>query len=55
MPDGKEVGSKTWIYETVFTPNFSPINASLAYAVTYILLWFIILWWMYTKKVIIKV
>lgn len=55
MPDGSIVNSKTWLYETYFTPNFSPINASLAYAIIFILIWLGILWWMYNKKIIIKV
>lgn len=55
MPDGREVGSKTWMYETFYTPYFSPVNASLAGAVTFVLIWLIILWWMYNKKIIIKV
>ena len=55
MPDGTEVGLREWMYQTFFTPYFSPINASLAGAVTYILIWLAILWWMYNKKIIIKV
>lgn len=55
MPDGSTNGSREWMYETFFTPYFSPINASLAGAVTFILIWLVILWWMYNKKVIIKV
>lgn len=55
MPDGREVGSREWLYQTYFTPNFSPINASLAYAIAFILFWLIILWWMYKKNIIIKV
>ncbi len=55
MPDGTTVNSREWMYETFFTPYFSPINASLAGAVTFILIWLGILWWMYNKKIIIKV
>lgn len=55
MPDGTTVNSREWIYETFFSPYFSPINASLAGAVTFILIWLGILWWMYNKKIIIKV
>ena len=53
--DGEEVGAQKWIYETYFASNLSPLNASLAYAIVYVLLWFIILWIMYRKKIIIKV
>ncbi len=55
MPDGKEIGALTWIYQTGFTPYFSPINASLAYAIAFILFFFVILWIMYKKNIIIKV
>lgn len=55
MPDGTTVNSREWMYETFFIPYLSPINASLAGAVTFILIWLGILWWMYNKKIIIKV
>ncbi len=55
MPDGKEIGALTWVYQTGFTPYFSPINASLAYAIAFILFFFVILWIMYKKNIIIKV
>jgi len=55
MPDGTIVNSREWMYETFFSPYLSPINASLAGAITFILIWLGILWWMYHKKIIIKV
>ncbi len=55
MPDGTIVNSREWMYETFLSPYLSPINASLAGAVTFILIWLGILWWMYNKKIIIKV
>jgi len=55
LPDGSTVNSREWMYETFFSPYFSPINASLAGAVTFILIWLGILWMMYNKKIIIKV
>lgn len=53
--NGNQVGAQTWFYQTVFVPNFSPINASLAYAITYVMIWLGILWIMYRKNIIIKV
>jgi predicted acyltransferase len=44
-----------YLYDTFFTPYFSPINASLAGGLTYVLIWFVILWLMYRKNIIIKV
>ncbi|MBA9075931.1 acyltransferase family protein [Rufibacter quisquiliarum] len=50
-----EVDSKTWLYESFYTPHLSPYNASLAWALTWIFFWMIILWIMYRKNIIIKV
>lgn len=55
MPDGKVVGSQTWLYDTFIVPYFSPLNASLVYAVLFILFWYVILWIMYKRNIIIKV
>lgn len=55
LPDGQEVGAKEWMVATFYTPYLSPVNASLAGAVTFILIWLLILWIMYNKKIIIKV
>lgn len=53
--DGTNIGLQSWLYERFFKPNFAPVNASLAWAVCFNLFWFIILWIMYRKKIIIKV
>lgn len=54
--DGSAVGAQQWLYDTFFVPYFeSPYNASLAGGLTYVLIWAVILYWMYAKKVIIKV
>ncbi|MFC6996540.1 acyltransferase family protein [Rufibacter roseus] len=50
-----EVDSKTWLYETFYTPALSPYNASLAWALTWIAFWMVILYIMYRKNIIIKV
>ena len=55
MPDGTRVNSRVWMYETFYTPYFTPINASLAGAVTFILIWILILWVMFKRKIIVKV
>lgn len=52
--DGTKVSLQTWLYSG-FTAHLSPINASLAWAITFILFWLVILWVMYNKKIIIKV
>jgi len=50
-----EVDSKTWLYESFYTPFLSPYNASLAWALTWIAFWMVILYIMYRKNIIIKV
>lgn len=55
MPNGKVVGSQTWLYDTFIVPYFSPLNASLVYAVLFVLFWYVILWIMYKRNIIIKV
>lgn len=53
--DGTESGLQSWIYANYFAANFSPVNASLAWAIAFILFWLVILWVMYRKNIIIKV
>lgn len=52
--NGSEITLQAWLYSG-FSSYFSPINASLAWAITFVLFWLIILWAMYNKKIIIKV
>jgi predicted acyltransferase len=55
-PDGTKIGSQNWLYQHGIAPFFSdPRNASLAGALTFVLIWFGILWLMYKRGVIIKV
>ncbi len=53
--NGEKVGAKIWLYETFYTPYFSPYNASLAGAITFIVIWWFILWLMYRNKIFIKI
>jgi predicted acyltransferase len=53
--DGKSITLQRWIFESIFLPLASPINASLIYAVTYILLWLFLMWLLYRKRIFIKV
>ena len=55
-PDGTETGLRDYLYRGFIAPPFAdPKNASLAGALTFVLIWFGVLWWMYRKNVIIKV
>lgn len=53
--DGSESGLQSWLYDNVFSTNFSTVNASLAWAISQILFWFIILYILYRKNIFIKV
>jgi predicted acyltransferase len=44
-----------WIFRNVFLSWATPINASLAYAIAFILLWLFLMWLLYRKRVFIKV
>ncbi len=55
MPDGSEKGLQVWFYDEYYVTTFSPINASLLWAITQIAFWFVILYIMYKKKIFIKV
>jgi len=53
--DGTETTLGHWFFTHFFSPYFSPYNASLAFALTFVLIWLAFLWWMYSKKIIIKI
>ena len=53
--DGKETSLQSWIYSTVFAPLAAPVNASLMFAICYILFWLFLMWLLYRKKIYIKV
>ncbi|TAE22864.1 MAG: DUF1624 domain-containing protein [Cytophagales bacterium] len=56
MPAGTEVGLQAYLYQSFIAPLFAnPYNASLAGALTCVLIWAVILWIMYRKNIIIKV
>lgn len=52
---GEAVSLKGIIYDHLFTPFFSPVNASLAFALTYVLFWLGIMWIFYKKGIFLKV
>ena len=52
---GKDITLQQWIFNTIFLSVASPINASLMYAINFILLWLFLMWLLYRKKIYIKV
>ncbi len=52
--DGPE--SVSWVfYQAVYAPILEPRVASLSYAVTFVLFWFVILWALWRKQIFLKV
>jgi predicted acyltransferase len=54
LDDGTAMSSSQWIYTTLFAPYLAPKNASLAYAVANLLLLFLVLLWMYRRRIFLK-
>lgn len=48
--DGTQIALKTYIVDTFFSPLASPINASLLYAITFMLFTFLVAWVMWKRK-----
>lgn len=53
--NGEKIGALSYVNKAWIAPHFSPINGSLAYAVVFVLFWYLILWIMYKRNIIIKV
>jgi predicted acyltransferase len=52
---GKEISLQQWIFNNAFLSWASPVNASLAYAICFILFWLFLMWLLYRKGIYIKV
>lgn len=52
---GNKVSLSSALYNSIFQPWFSPVNASLAWAISYVLVWMLILWIMYNKGILVKI
>jgi predicted acyltransferase len=52
---GKTISLQQWIFNNIFLPFAEPINASLAYAICFILLWLFLMWLLYRKRIYIRV
>lgn len=53
--DGDAISLQGWIFGSIFLRLAEPINASLMFAVSYILLWLFLMWLLYRKQIYIKV
>jgi predicted acyltransferase len=52
---GKQTSLQGWIFQNGFLSIAEPINASLLFALTYILFWLFLMWLLYRKRIYIKV
>ncbi|WP_340105300.1 acyltransferase family protein [Rhodohalobacter sp. 8-1] len=53
--DEGSISLQRLIFNNVFMPLASEVNASLLYAITWIVLWYVVLSYMYKRKIFIKV
>lgn len=53
--DGKAITLKGWIYQAWFVPLASPVNASLLFALAFVLVFFGIAWALWRKKWFLKI
>ncbi|HSN68785.1 MAG TPA: DUF5009 domain-containing protein [Thermoanaerobaculia bacterium] len=53
--EGKSIVLQAWIYQTLYTPWLPPKMASLAFALSFVLVWLAILWPFYKKGIYLKV
>ncbi|MBS4034435.1 MAG: DUF5009 domain-containing protein [Ignavibacterium sp.] len=53
--EGTMITLKGYIFDTFFLSWLNPINASLGFAITYIVIWLGLMWILYAKKIFIKV
>jgi predicted acyltransferase len=52
---GRETTLHGWLYQRFFVPHASPVNASLAYAIFFVIVIFVMLWPFYRWKVFLRV
>jgi predicted acyltransferase len=53
--DGTAVPLQSWIFENLFASWASPTNASLAFAIAFVLFWLGVMWILYRRKIFISV
>lgn len=46
---------QAWLFDRVFAPWAPPVNASLAYALAYVLLWWVVMWMLYRRGIRLRV
>ena len=51
---GRPIALETWIYQTFYASWLEPRNASLLFAITFVLVWLGILWVLYRRRIFVK-
>lgn len=54
-PAGDAVTLKGWLHQALFASWLDPVNASLAFAVSFVLFWTGVTWVLYRRKIFLKV
>jgi len=52
---GKQIALQAAIYQSLFASWLEPVNASLAFAIAFVMFWFLILYALYRKQIFLKV
>ncbi|MFQ6677032.1 MAG: acyltransferase family protein [Fidelibacterota bacterium] len=53
--NGEMVSGYSYLYKTIFQPMAGNMNGSLLFALTHVLMWWLILYWLYRKKIFIRI
>ena len=54
-PDGRQIPVNSWAYQHWFVPFADPKNASLLYSIGNLALLFGLLWWLYRRRIFLRV
>lgn len=54
-PEGAAWSVQKWVVQSIFLTLFQPINASLAFAISFILFWLLLMFLLYRNRIYIKV
>ena len=52
---GQQISLQAWLYQTFFASWLAPKNASLLFAISFVVVWFAILWVLYRRRIFLKV
>ena len=53
--DGTKIPLGLWIYDSLFASWASPVNASLAFAIAFVLVWLGFMWLLFRRNIFVKV